>query len=174
MKAKRISGKHTQAELADAVIFPVNLTAAQKEHAAKQLATAREKGQKEMTNQDRLALQVFQLKFHLEDYLANKEFDPKITFGYFLKHYVELLRIKRKTFASEISIDETLLSQFINMHRMPPEYITVRLEIHSNNTIPATHWFKLVEKQKEYELRTDKEMRRKENKYVLQRISVSL
>lgn len=170
MKNKNLSQKHTAEELAGAIVFPVSLTPAQKKEAAEQLAAARKKGQKKMTENDKLSLQIFQLKFQLEDYIQNKEFNPDLTFGYFLKQYVALLQVKRKDFADEISIDETLLSQFINMHRMPPEYIAVRLEIHSNNAIPATYWFKLVEKQREHELRTDKELRRKENKFVLRKI----
>lgn len=174
MKNTKVSSKHTAEELADAIVFPVTLTRAQKKEAAEQLAEARKKGQKEMNENDRLALQLFQLKFQLEDYiLNNKEFNPDLTFGYFLKQYVDLLQVKRKDFADEISIDETLLSQFINMHRMPPGYIAVRLEIHSNNSIPATYWFKLVEKQREHELKTDKGLRRKENKYVHKKLAVS-
>lgn len=107
----------------------------------------------------------------MEDYIQNKEFNPDLTFGHFLKQYVNLLQIKRKDFADEISIDETLLSQFINMHSMSPEYIAVRL---SNNAIPATYWFKLVEKQREHELKTDKGLRRKGNKYVHNKLAVRL
>jgi hypothetical protein len=166
MKTKKPSIKHTSEELAEAIVFPVILTRAQKKEAAEQLAAARKKGQKEVTENDLLSLQLFQLKFQLEDYIQNKEFNPDLTFGYFLKQYVDLLKVKRKEFAYEISIDEALLSQFINMHRMPPEYVAVRLEIHSNNAIPATYWFKLVQKQREHELKTDKELRRKESKYV--------
>jgi hypothetical protein len=53
---------------------------------------------------------------------------------------------------------------------MPPDYVVIRLEIHSNNSIPATYWFKLVEKQREYELRTDRKLRKKENKFVHKRL----
>lgn len=173
MKTKKLSTKHTPEQLAEAIVFPVTLTPTQKKEAAEQLAAARKKGQKEMTENDRLSLQLFQLKFQLEDYIQNKEFNPDLTFGHFLKQYVDLLQVKRKEFADEISIDETLLSQFINMHRMPPEYVAVRLEIHSNNAIPATYWFKLVEKQREHELKTDKELRRKENKYVHRKLAVN-
>jgi transcriptional regulator with XRE-family HTH domain len=174
MKKKMISQKHTAKELAGAIVFPVTLNPAQKKEAAEQLAAARKKGEKGMAENDRLALQLLQLKFQLEDYIQNnKEFNPDLTFGNFLKQYVDLLQVKRKDFADEISIDETLLSQFINMHRMPPEYIAVRLEIHSNNAIPATYWFKLVEKQREYELMTDKDIRRKENKYVRRKVAVN-
>jgi hypothetical protein len=172
MNKKKISQEHTSEELADALVFPVTLTPAQKKEAAKQLAAARKKGQVEMAENDRLSLQLFQLKFQLEDYIQNKEFNPGLTFGHFLKQYVDLLQVKRKDFANDISIDETLLSQFINMHRMPPEYIAVRLEIHSNNAIPATYWFKLVEKQREHELKTDKALRRKEKKYVHRKLAI--
>jgi hypothetical protein len=51
--------------------------------------------------------------------------------------------------------------------------MAIRLEIHSNNAIPATYWFKLVQKQKEFELKTDKELRRRENKFVHRRLAVN-
>jgi plasmid maintenance system antidote protein VapI len=173
MKTKKLSTKHTPEELAEAIVFPFTLTQTQKKEAREQLATARKKGQKEMTDDDRLSLGVLQLKFQLEDYIYNRDFSPKLTFGHFLKQYADLLKIKRKQFADEISIDETLLSQFINQHRTPPDYMAIRLEIHSNNSIPATYWFKLVEKQREHELKTDKELRRKEIKNVHRKLAVT-
>ncbi len=166
--------KHTKKDLAEAMIFPVTLTKAQEEEASKQLTAARKKGQKAMSESEKLMLRLLQLKFQLEDYLQDDEFNPEYTFGHFLRRYVDLLKIRRREFAKEISIDESLLSQFINEHRAPPEYIAIRLEIHSNNSIPATHWFKLVEKQKEFELKTDKEIRRKERKHVRRRLPVSV
>jgi hypothetical protein len=170
MKHRKLPPQHTPEELAEAVVFPVTLTTVQKKQSAEQLARARERGQKAMRGDERLSLQIFQLKFQLEDYIRNKEFDPALTFGYFLKRYVDLWKVKRREFAEEISIDESLLSQFINQHRMPPDYVVIRLEIHSNNSIPATYWFKLVEKQREYELRTDRKLRKKENKFVHKRL----
>ena len=173
MKTKKHSTKPTPEEFAEAIVFPVTLTHTQKKEAREQLSAARKQGQIEMTENDRLSLGVFQLRFQLEDYIQNMDFNPELTFGHFLKQYVDLLHVKRKQFAEEISIDETLLSQFINQHRTPPEYIAIRLEIHSNNSIPATYWFKLVEKQKEFELKTDKELRRKENKFVHRRLKLN-
>jgi transcriptional regulator with XRE-family HTH domain len=173
MKTKKPSQQHSSEELADSIVYPVTLTGAQKKEAAKQLAAARKKSQSEMTENDRISLQLFQLKFQLENYFENKDFNPEFTFGYFLKQYVDVLQVKRKDFADQISIDETMLSQFINMHRMPPEYIAIRLEIHSNNNIPATYWFKLVEKQREHNLKTDKEIRRKEHKFVHGKLAVN-
>lgn len=159
--------KHTPEELAEAIVYPVSLTSKQKKEAAEQLAAARKKSQEEMTESDRLTLQLLQLKFQLEDYIESKKYDLKKNFGFFLKQYIDILEIKRKTFANDISIDETMLSQLINMHRTPPDYISIRLELHSNNIIPADYWFKLAEKEKEYKIKTDKKLREQEKKFVL-------
>jgi hypothetical protein len=168
-KSLQISPKET----AEAMVFPITLSKKQKKEAKEQLAAARKQGQKELTEKDRLSLRVFQLKFQMEDYIKNGDFNPELTFGRVLKQYVDLLHVKRKQFADDISIDETLLSQFINHHRTPPAYIAIRLEIHSNNYIPATYWFKLVEKQKEFELKTDKALRKKEDKFVHRRLIIN-
>jgi hypothetical protein len=42
----------------------------------------------------------------------------------------------------------------------------IRLELHSNNTIPAIDWFKLLEKEKGHQLKTDRSLRDKESQYV--------
>ena len=89
-----------------------------------------------------------------------------MSFGYFLKEYIDNLELKRKDFAAQIGIDETLLSQLINGHRLPPDYMSIRLEIYSNNRIPSGHWYKLVTLEKENYIKTDKEIRKKQQKFV--------
>jgi len=166
MSYKKLLKKYGPEELANSFVFPVKLTAKQKKEAAEQLAAARKKVQEEMTEETRLSLELYHLRFHIEDYLEGKEFNPELTFGSFLKQYVEFFDKKRKEFAEEISIDETLLSQLINNHRQPPNYIAIRLELHSNNIIPATYWIRLVDRQRLHEITTDNELRKKEKKFV--------
>jgi 5-hydroxyisourate hydrolase-like protein (transthyretin family) len=174
MGYKKLLKKHTPEELAEAFVFPVKLTAKQKKEAARQLAEARKKTQQEMTEETRLSLNVYQLRFQLEDYLDSEEYNPELNFGHFLKRYVDLLDRKRKAFAEDISIDETLLSQLINSHRLPPDYIVIRLEIHSNAIIPATLWARLVEKQRLHEIETDQELRNKERPFVHGKLAIKL
>ena len=50
-------------------------------------------------------------------------------------------------------------------HRLPPDYIAIRLELHSNQRIP-THWLRLVEKQRLHEVENDKELRKREKPFV--------
>jgi plasmid maintenance system antidote protein VapI len=164
---KKLLKEHGPEELANCFVFPVELTLKQQKEAAEQLAAARKKSQAEMTEETRNSLRLYHLRFRIEDYLdVQKVYNPEFTFGFFLKRYVELLEKKRKDFADEISIDETLLSQLINNHRLPPDYITIRLEIHSDNIIPATYWIRLIEKQRLHEISTNEDLRNKERKFV--------
>jgi hypothetical protein len=169
----QLRSKYTLEEIADAFVFPVEIPAELQQEAKEQLAKARKKGQEEMSDETRIELNLLSIRFRIEKYISKKDFDPTQTFPFFLKEYIEAFEVKQKDFAAQISIDETLLSQLTNMHRMPPEYVFIRLEIHSNNIIPANYWYKLVEKQKEHELRTDKALRKRETKYV-HRISAGL
>lgn len=170
MGYKKLRKKFTPEELADAFVFPVKLTGRQKKEAAAQLAATRKKTQAEMTDETKFSLNAFGLRFRIEDYLKEEKFDPERTFGSFLKMYVELMEKKRKDFAEDISIDETLLSQLINGHRFPPDYVAIRLELHSNNRIPAVLWIRLVEKQRLHEIVNNQELRKKENPFVRKKL----
>ena len=166
MSYKKLSKRFTPEELVDAFVFPVKLTAKQKKEAAEQLAEARKKSRATMTDETKRDLIAIGIRSRIKDVLQEDTFNPEQTFGSFLKMYIELQEKKRKEFAAEISIDETLLSQLINGHRFPPDYVVIRLELHSNNIITATYWLKLVDKQRLYEIENDKEFRKREKPFV--------
>jgi hypothetical protein len=165
MTAKIRTRKPTQAEIDGDVFEAVRLSPAE-DLASRIQLTEHRRSRPDLSENSRLALDLLHLKLTLEQYLLFKPFDPNKSFGFFLKEYVTRINIKRKTFAADISINETLLSQFINKHRLPPDYIPIRLEIHSNNKIPAAYWYKLVEKEREHLLLTDKTLRKKQRKFV--------
>lgn len=174
MSVNRTKVKYTSEELAEAAVFPVTFTAKQQKIAISQLNTARKEVQSETQDGDRLMTDLLQLRFQLEDYLSSGLFNPKLRFSYFLKEYVRLLDKKRKVFAWEINIDETELSQLINNHRLPGENIIIRLEIHSNNAIPAIAWYKLLEREKEHYISTDKTIRKRERKNVSNKLTLEI
>lgn len=166
MSLKRLLKEYTPEEIADAVILPVRLSAKQKKEADKQLAEHRAKRRAEMSDEEKLNLKLLQLKFQLENYIKDDHYNAQFTFGYFLEQYLELTNRKKKEFAKDIQIHETLLSQIINNRRDPNESIMIRLEIHSNNVIPAIDWFKLLEKEKGHQIHTNRSLREKEARYV--------
>ena len=127
-----------------------------------------------MTGEEQLQLKLMQLKFRLEDYIKGEQYDPEFTFGYFLEQYLLLNNKKKKEFAGDIQIHETLLSQIIKNRREPNNSFIIRLELHSNNMIPAIDWFKLIEKRKEHILRTDIALRKRESQYVTGKLRLSV
>ena len=50
----------------------------------------------------------------------------------------------------------------------------IRLELHSNNNIPAITWYRLLEKDKEYQLMSNLRLRKEESKHVKRKLEFSL
>jgi hypothetical protein len=175
MSYKRLSQEYSADELAESLVFPTRLSIKQQKAANLQLSEARNKVQEQMTETERLTGRLMGLKFQMEDYFKAEKSNGRYSFGYFLKLYIKLLDKKRREFAGEIGVDETLLSQLINHRRTPPEYISIRLELHSNNSIPAEYWFRVIEKDREGVMLLNKvAMRKRERRHVTGRISLRL
>jgi hypothetical protein len=168
MNLKKLLKEYSPADIADAMVLPVKLTAKQQQEASRQLVERRAA----MTSEEKLQLDLMRLKLRLEDYITGDTYNPEFTFGYFLEQYLLLINKKKKEFAKEIQIHETVLSNMINKRREPNEAIIIRLELHSNNAIPAIDWFKLVEKEKEHIILTDTTLRKRESQYVTGRLMI--
>lgn len=163
----------TDAEVTDAYVFPQVLNKKRQAEANVQLAKARLRSRAKMTVENKLGLKLMQLRLQMEEYVNTVDFEIEKTFGYYLKEYLHLINIKRNVFARDISIHETLLSQLINNKRSPNESIMIRLELHSNNTFPATVWHRIAEKGKGHAIETDKKLRQRERTKVKRRIVVA-
>lgn len=174
MKRNKILEQIDPEEAVKSFVFPMELSEQQKKQASKDLAKARRNSLKQMPEEVKLSLNILQLKFQIEDYVSNQEFNPNMRFGPVLKRYLQILKKKRVDFAGEISIHETLLSQLINNRRRPNESIVIRLELHSNNCIPAEYWFRLIEKERIHDIRTNKKLRKEEKAHVSNRIPVRM
>lgn len=164
--------EHSDPEKLDGLIFTRKLTKGEQGKAKDELAEARRKVQAGLTEQDRLAARVLQFKLKLKEYFKKDQFDPSMRFGSCLVEYVLILNKKQRAFADEIDINETELSQVINQHRRPAEYLFIRLEIHSNNNIPANWWYRLVEKENEHLISTDVKMRKEQKKHVRKKLEI--
>jgi len=161
-----LAEKYSPEELAESFVFDAGLTKKQKNEADTALSEVLKKRRDAMNREDHLKGTLLQLRFQIEDYLNDLHFDKRKTFGYFLKSYIDGINKKQKEFAYEIDIKPTELSQYINNHRKPPQNIMVRLELHSHNMIPATDWYRLLEKENIHALRTNKDLRRAERKFI--------
>ena len=164
--------KHGPQELVKSFVFPVQLRAKKKNDSDKELNDILNQRRAAMSSEDKLKAILLQLRFNIEDYLNDTKFDKKKTFGFFLKHYIISLNKRRNEFAHEINIKPTVLSQYINSHRNPPQDIIIRLELHSRNNIPAATWYRLLEKENIHDLNTNLELRTKQKKYISKKASL--
>lgn len=158
--------EHGEEALAESYVFPAQLTVKQKKESDFALAEALKQRRRAMSNEDKVKARLLQLRFQIEDYIGDSEFDKARTFSYYLKLYIEMLGMKQSQLAQEIDIKPAVLSQYINKHRTPPENVMVRLELHSHNFIPAAAWYQLVEKEKVHALSANRALRREQRHYV--------
>lgn len=162
---EKLLKKYGAEELAD-LVFPVKLSEEEKKEADVVWAEDLKKRRAEITPEWRLKGSIVQICLQIKGYINQEEIDKEKTFGSFLKSYIAVTKKTQVQFAEEISLKPTVLSQYINGHRRPSENICIRLEIHSNELIPAEYWCQLADKEKINSLRLNKELRRKQNKFV--------
>lgn len=102
---------------------------------------------------------ILQLKTQLETYVYEQQFEVQLNFSFFLNEYIKRQGLSDKEFAIALSVSDATISQYINNRRKPTKEFLVRLELNSCGLFPALSWMKLVHKEKEFELFTDKEIR---------------
>ncbi|MCP1995307.1 hypothetical protein [Flavobacterium sp. HSC-61S13] len=166
MKNQKEIEKYSPEELVEAVVFKNPIPKSELKEAAEELAEARKDKRKNQSDNQVLYSKMLQLRFLMEDYTASLIYDENQTFASFLKSYIKLLYKTNKDFAEDIDLKQTELSLILNEHRLPTAKMIVRLEIHSNNAIPALSWSRLVEKQREYKLENDIEFKQEQKKFV--------
>jgi len=163
--------KFTSEELTDAFVFPADQVLNAKEKKEEEdFWASRRKQFENRTYHQKMYSRLLQLKFQLEDYIDSSQYLETFSFGFFLNEYVSRQEKKDKDFAVEVDVKPAVLSQYINNHRKPTDEFIIRLELHSNGLIPAIHWFKVIQKNKEHEIMTNQKLREEESKHVKNRL----
>ncbi|HWK05823.1 MAG TPA: hypothetical protein VNS58_19415 [Puia sp.] len=171
---KKIEKEYTPEEIAESFVFPGPQAPKDREALLEAFRKHRKKVSDKQSERTKLISQLLQLKFLIEDYIKTDKFNKDYSFGYFLKEYITRLEKKNNQFAAEINVDPAELSQVINKHRRPTEKLIFRLEIHSNRNFPALMWFKVLEKDRAYELKHNREIIDSEKKNVKEKLEFSL
>ena len=171
---KKIEKESSGEEIAESIVFPGTKDQKLREAELAEFRKFRKEIANKRAEKNKVIAQMLQLKFLIEDYLKADTFNKDYYFGYFLKEYINRLEKKNNQFADEINVNPTELSQIINKHRKPTEKLIFRLEIHSNRNFPAIMWFKLLEKDRAYELIHNKGIIDGEKKHVKKGLAFSL
>lgn len=170
---KELLAIYSAEEMAESFVFPADLSKEEEIDISLALKEFRSTRQHSTTEENKAIYRLLQLKFILEDEISKPTFDPRYDFGFFLNEYISRLGKKQKSFATEIDVNPTELSQIINKHRKPTDKLILRLAIHSNNNFPATLWFSLLEKERLFELKNNTKIYELERKHVHSVLSFS-
>ena len=165
--------KHTDKELAEAHVFPSELSASDKKQSENEVTAFRNAQIKKMSENDRSYSRILQLKYTMEEYFKDDTYDNIYTFSYFLKEYIHSINMKSSDFSKVIDLHSTKLSRLLNDREKPNDKILIRLAVHSDNSIPLSYWSCVIEKQNRLELINDKALIKSESKNVNSKLDFS-
>jgi hypothetical protein len=173
MSTKKILEELKPEDIVDSFVLPHSLRKKEKAKADVELLEALTRKRAALPDEKKLEYSLLQFKFQLEEYIKSNDYSEKFTFGYFLKIYLNVLNKKANEFAEEIDVPQRSLSKWLNNDTIPDEAIMIRLEIHSNNTIPAVNWLKIIEKGTEYRLISNSALRQIQRAHVKNMVEVT-
>jgi hypothetical protein len=163
--------KYGPEELVENYVFPVKLSKKQKEKADIALREALAVSRQNMTSNEILRGYLLQMHYQIKDYLKTTTFDKEKTFSHYLKRYIDIHKLTLEAFADEIKVPVSELQNFMDNNITPSHNILVRMEIHSQNIIPATDWLLLIEKEAVHSLANNKALRLTEQKFVSKHVA---
>ena len=171
---ERLFKEYTLEELADAFVFPVDPPTAEQRLVEEAFWTERRRQMANRTPEELKKSKLLQIKYQILNYIEDTSPEAHWNFQYFLNEYIRAQNKKDKEFAADVDVKPYVLSQYLNGHRTPPKEFLVRLELHSNGSIPASWWLRSLQKSKEVELMQDTAIREQESKHVKNKIELAL
>ncbi|MCF0074382.1 hypothetical protein LZD49_28115 [Dyadobacter sp. CY261] len=172
---ERLFKQYTVEEIADAFMIPrVPLSPEEEEKEMEKFRAMRHQEIASRTPEKRREIKTLRIRYQVQNYVENIEPKEHWNFQHFLNEYIRAQEKKDKEFAADVDVKPYVLSQYLNGHRNPPKEFLIRLELHSNGLIPASWWFRLLQKSKEAELMQDEAIREKERKHVKNKIELAL
>lgn len=159
---EKLRKQYTDEELAEAFVFPPDISEEEKKKADKELWEFRKRQMLNRTPEEKILSNLLSIKYHIEDYTRQLQFDKEQGVGHYLHEYMNAVNRKQKELAEDIAIHPTRLSRILNGKERLSLSIAYRLERHSGGTIPAILWWKLVQKEIEQEIKADEQMKKAE------------
>lgn len=166
--------KYTDEEIVDSMLIPADLTEEEQKSANEELMVFRMKLLQEQTEDQRIYSDLLRFRYQIESYLKLREYTDEMNFGELLAEYARILKRTKKQLSIDLDIHYTRLSRIINNREEPNVELTYRLEKHSGELIPALIWWRLIMKKQEYNIRQNKQMRRKEASKVKNSVNLSI
>lgn len=138
------------------------LSASEKAEADNILMEARLASLAKIGDEEKIYADLVSLKFKLLEYIGNGIFSEKYLFSEFLSRYIHILNTSKRQLAKDLSIHESKFSRLVNNKENPGVGILYRIEEHSNQLIPASLLWKIVNMKLAVEIDTNIEERNKQ------------
>jgi len=145
--------KITDAEIAEAMMIPADLTSEEQAQAGEEMLAFRAKLLGQQTEVDRIDSDLLRLRFLMENYITQEEFSEEHAFNKYLEEYLRIIKKTKKKLAQDLDVHYTRLSRIFNDQEEPNLALIYRLEAHSNKTISAVLWWKLITKRQQYRIK---------------------
>lgn len=163
---KKLKEHYSDEELAKSIMVPEELSWEEEKQAREELIQWRLKKRQEMSEQDKILSGLLSIKYQIKSYIDDREFNPEKSLSNFLDRYMIVIHRNQKTLAEEIGIHPARLNRILKGKEKIGKSIAYRLETHSGELIPAIYWWKLMQKEVEQEILTEKKAREIEKKHV--------
>ncbi|MEM7656686.1 MAG: helix-turn-helix transcriptional regulator [Bacteroidota bacterium] len=146
---------YSDEEIATDFVVEERLPPAEQQAAKEEFLRLRLERLQAMTPIEKLASNLWQLKYQIRLYLDQAAFQASFKFGKQLKRYIAITQRSQKTVAQELNIHPTKLSRIVNGKEKPNVELMYRLEQHSSGEIPAEVWWRLHAIELEHHIKTD-------------------
>jgi len=156
----------SEEEIADAMLIPEQMTEQEEKEVREEFVKLRMKRREEMSEKDKMLSGLLSIKYLIKSYLNTTDFKEENSLGRILQSYLNIIKRSQKQLAEEIDIHPSRLNRIIKGKEKIGKSIAYRLESHSGEIIPALFWWKLMQKEVEQEIRTEKDEREEERKHV--------
>jgi len=164
---KKLKKKYSKKELAEAVMVSQELSKEEEKSARDEFVRFRMNKRENRSEKELLLSNLLTLKYTIKSYLDSNEFVEENNFGNILKSYLKIVGRSQKKLAEEIGLHPSRINRIIKGKERIGKSIVYRLESHSGEIIPALYWWKLIQKEIEQEILTEKQERELEKKNVI-------
>lgn len=157
---EHLKKNYTDEEIVENFVFPSDMTNEEREKSQKEFGAWRMERWRNRTPEEKLLGGLLGLKYRIKSYTKQDQYDKSKTTASYLKEYLDITNRTTKNLAEELNMQETTLIAILNQKEKIDPAISFRLERHSGDIIPALYWWKLLQKELEYEFYTKEELRK--------------
>jgi len=149
---KDLRKKYSDEEIVDSFVLRSSMTDEERASADAEFRRLRLEQLKNMSDKQILKGELMRMKLLQSDYFKQPSYSVAYSFEQQLKNYIDLVKKSKKSIAEDLDIHPTKLSRILNAKENPNIDLMYRLERHSGNMIPTTHWYRLFTRKVEHDI----------------------